>query len=204
MKGLPLLGLALCFAGCGDRGAEPHPAAYPRWLVRADSVNFAVLIVDYDTYAFEGGTLSYYAPCAGCAEDCLPMRIQERDPVDFGWILFSYAPTADTLFAATVIWMGDGRILYPHAFAPPDSFETLPQPAQQPACVQRFQFHTYLPPEVMAAATDSAWSVISSLDLVHALAGTKLRLGYYLYAPTAGFFQPQEAKWVVFLCRGNE
>ena len=197
----PLLPLVLLVAACADHPSAPHRTASQRWLMQTDSLNFAIFIVDADTYAFEGGTLSYYAPCGGCAEDSLPMRIREGDG-DFGWILFSYASTGDTLFAANMAWMGPKDIQYPHAFVPPDSFETL-EPVTQPTNVERFQSsETHFSAEAMAAATDSVWSVISSLDLVHAFAGRKLRVGYFYY-PFCGNDFPG-AKWVVFLCRGNE
>jgi hypothetical protein len=204
MKWMLVLMLLPLVAACNDHATTPPDPVNERWVLRSDSVNFAILIVNYDTYAFEGGTLSYYDSCVGCTLDSLPMLIVREPALDFGSILFSYLPTADTLFAATIVWNGQGHIQYPHAFAPPDSFATLTRSVVQPADVERFQCETHFHPEAMVAATDSVWSVINSLDLVHAFASESYRVGYYLYAPTVGMFDSRRAKWVVFLCRGNE
>lgn len=168
--------------------------------MKSDSLNFAVLVVDSETYAFEGGTLAYYAPCNHCAEDSLPLKVQKTYEGDFGSILFSNAQTGDTLFAATLGWMHPYHVLYPHALAPPDSFETC-EPLTRPTTAQWFMSEGQLSAEDIAAAADSVWSAIGSLDLTHALAGRKLRVGYVWY-PYFGF-DGYEAKWVVFLCRGN-
>jgi hypothetical protein len=201
MRWLPFLGLILVVAGCGDHPAAPHYTCNERWVVKSDSLNLAVLIVDAETYVFEGGTLSYYAPCNHCADDSLPVEIQEAHEGDFGSILFSYPQTGDTLFAALLGWMHPYHIEYPHAFSPPDSF-AICEPLLQPTSVERFELSgRNLSTAFMVAATDSVWSVISPLDITHALAVRKMRVGYLLY-PYFGL-HGYDAKWVVFLCRGN-
>jgi hypothetical protein len=200
VRWLPILGIVLSVAGCGDRPATPHYTCNDRWVVKSDSLNFAVLIVNAETYAFEGGTLSYYAPCDHCADDSLPMGIHETYEGDFGSILFSYPQTGDTLFAALLGWMTPYYVEYPHAFSPPDSFEIC-EPLTQPRSVERIGLSGMdLSTAVMVAAADSVWSVISPLDLTHALAG-KMRVGYFLYPYWTN--DGGEAKWVVFLCRAD-
>ena len=197
MKRLVLLGLALITMGCDSEDGS-------QWAIHTDSLNFAVLIVNFDTYAFEGGTLTYYPPCDNCASDSLPMSIEVEGASDFGRVQFTYTATGDTLFAATTIWMGQGSIQYPHTFDSPESFGTRTAYISQPQDVERFQSETGFSTDFMQAATDSVWSVLSSLDIVHAFAESQFRIGYFLYPPTVGSFDPHSAKWIVFLCCANK
>ncbi len=84
--------------------------------INPDSLNLAVLVVDYDTYVFEGGNLNYYKKCT-CASDSLPFIPHYDPPGDFGGISFTINESGDTIFDATIIWMGTGQIYYPNSFS---------------------------------------------------------------------------------------
>ena len=75
-------------------------------IIKNGYVNIATLMVDFDTYAFEGGNMSYYV-CPNCAVDSIPFLIDYNDPLDFGGITFYLSPVYDTVFNASIIWMGN-------------------------------------------------------------------------------------------------
>ena len=192
----------LALASCGDRVCDPCESHTPGWVLLPDSMNLAVLIVDYSTYAFEGGNLSYYAPCAGCDADSLPIEMVFRDTWDFALVRFTYTETGSTLFRAGITWHGRGQIEYPSRFEPPEAFCILPDEVEEPADPARHQAYIRLDRDTLLAKTDSAWAAVTNLDIVHAFAADSFRVGYFFYTPTVGAFNPFVAKWVIFLYRG--
>ena len=199
---VPIVFLASCSENpC--RCVSPDEPACRDWPVLADSMNLAVLVLDYLTYTFEGGNLAYYEPCDGCDSDSLPFTVDFKPTWDFASILFTYKATGDTLFWAEIIWHGGGQILYPVAFTPADSFCTLSDSIAEPADPERFQFYPTLPPEELITKTDSTWAAVSTLDIVHAFAEGDFKVAYYFYPPAVGAFNPAVAKWIVFLYRGR-
>lgn len=166
--------------------------------INPDSLNLAVLVVDYNTYAFEGGNLSYYEKCT-CSNDSLPFIPDFNSPGDFGGISFTLEHTGDTIFDATIIWMGTGQIYYPSEFSMQWPFEyhdlAMPKPVLEyfdwsgqktndPAIIQK---------------ADSAWDVVDSLIITSFFANYDYKTGIYLYPPTVGMFDPGVAKWIIFL-----
>ena len=106
---------------CDD--ATKSPGSQPnRWDVREGVANFAVLQVDYETLAFEGGVLLQFALCDTCDADSIPLRYSVRPASDFGWSLFEYAATQDTVFYGTTVWSGRGERSVPAQLVAPDSF----------------------------------------------------------------------------------
>jgi len=115
-----------------------------------------------------------------------------------------YHPLGDTLFNATMFWMGHGEISYPEIFHPPDSFPTLETSVSQPSHIERFQYYSSLEEEVLIARTDCAWLSVDNLELVHLFIEQHCKIGYYLYTPVVlGGFSPHCASWIIFLYLGN-
>jgi hypothetical protein len=162
-------------------------------------MNLAILIVDYDTYIFEGTNLSHYVPCGDCGVDSLPFEFV----FDYAWDLasaaFSYTATGDTLFRAGVYWMGTGEIEVPEVFIPPEAFTFVEEEIDQPSDPELFLNYEYptIPEDELIARTDTAWSAVSRLDLVHSFAEDVFRVGYYFWTPSV--FSLAKAKWVIFL-----
>ena len=167
---------------------------------KQDSTAIAILVVNFQNFAFEGARVSHFPQTGNTQDSNLPFVITQKNPTDFGWILFSYHPTGDTVLAASIVWHGQGRISYPHSFAPVDSFQLLGTSVQQPSSVERFVYLLTFSDDSLVSMTDSVWSSICNLDIVHDFNRANMRVGYYLYPPTVGLFDPSHAKWIVFLC----
>jgi len=182
-----------------DNPGAPCDTTHRGWRLEPDSMNLAILALDFQTYALKGVNLEYYRPGRGSCPDSLPFDPDFRPTWDFGSILFRYSLTGDTLFSAGIVWMGRGKIRYPASFTSPDSFCVCEDEIAQPPDPRRYQFYARPPREVLIAKTDSAWAAVSSLDIVHAFAEGPFRIGYYLYPPVVGMFDPAAAMWIVFL-----
>lgn len=198
-----LILLIIFASSCVNNLKEPQEEHLYSWPLLPDSMNLAILIVDYQTYEFEGGNLSYYPLCANCDSDSLPFSITFISPGDFGEITFSYTETNDTLFRASIVWMGLGEILYPDEFVPADSFQTVQESIEKPELSEYFDYWLGLDESTFYAKTDLAWASISSIHITNDFATELFRVGFYLYTPSVGVFDPDPAKWIIFLYRGN-
>lgn len=209
-KPLLMLILLALACSCSEDSTGPGKQSPARWRIDPDSLNFAVLVLDYLSYRFEGGDLSYYAPCASCDQDSLPFLISSIQPGDFGWMLFRYSVTGDTLFYATAVWNGLGRIEYPREIAPPDSFGVKSRGVRQPPEPEYYIYYYQLyrdrnPSPETIAATDSCWASISKLDIVRSFAQAgPFKAAYLAYHRRFGVFDITKSKWVVFLFRKND
>ena len=109
------------------------------WL-RDDTTNIAILVVDYLTYNFEGGTIQYYPLPSSITTDSLPFEIEYLPPSDFGHIIFKLIESHDTLFYGTIVWHGRGEIKYPKEILPPDSFARTPYPINDPLSIKYYEY----------------------------------------------------------------
>ena len=166
-------------------------------------MNLAVLITDYLTYKFERGALNYYPQCNACDTDSLPFKIDFVPPVDFGSIAFSYTETGDTLLYGTLIWLGRGELTQPENFLPRDRFGDLGTAAPEPVDREFYNIYPHMDPAEFAAKADTAWAHVKRLDIVWDFAAADYRAGFYLYAPAVGVFNPQSARWIIFLYRSG-
>jgi hypothetical protein len=164
-------------------------------------MNLAVLVSDYQTYEFERGALNFYPLCVSCDVDSLPFAVEYVPPGDFGGITFSYTETADTLLHGTIIWLGTGALDRPVNFQSRDQFRDLDSVAAAPAASEYFNIIPLLDPAEFEAQADTAWAHVERLDIVHQFASREYRIAFYLYAPAVGVFDPNEAKWIIFLYR---
>lgn len=169
------------------------------WNVDPDSANVAILKFDFQTYQFEGAAYANYAPCLHCSPDSLPWEILYHGPGDFGDITFQYSPTQDTLFHATIIWMGEGNIVIPDTFAPPESFVYEDSVHIHPDTVYHF-FKDGWDTDWWESRADTLWNTLEILGLsnLNMFDFPQTQAGIYLYPPTVGMFDPNPAKWIVF------
>jgi hypothetical protein len=171
------------------------------FITRILRPTLAVLVFDYTTYAFEGGSIQEQDPCHNC--DCvhLPFVVRERNLGDEKWIRFVYEPSLQEVFYASVVWHGWGAIQTPSHFSPADSFAVAPDSLPQPRHVERFDSflgYTGLSPSDLPVRTDSVWASACHLQLLNLFEPSTFRIGYYLYAPAVGGFSPSLAKWIIF------
>ncbi len=166
-------------------------------------MNFAVLALDYLTYEFEEGALNYYPACNGCDNDSLPFDVVFNTPADFGDIAFRYTETGDSLLFGTIIWMGTGELTQPDNFLPAGGFGELSAAAGEPVRKEYFNIYPPLNSAEFDARADTAWANVNRLDITWDFAMKDYRVGFYLYAPRVGVFDPGAAQWIVFLYRGK-
>ncbi|MBC8181168.1 T9SS type A sorting domain-containing protein [candidate division KSB1 bacterium] len=175
--------------------------------VKEDSMSLAVFVLDFKSYEFIEANIAYYPLCDSCDYLGLPFSIDFVSPNDFGSILFKYLYNYDTLFNASIIWMGQGNIDYPEQFIPADSFETTNNHIPLLENAQYYDYwlipYFYTWTEYTQKA-DSAWLSIDALQIVNEYADYTYRVGFYAYTPQVGLFNPDVAKWIVFLYYGND
>ncbi len=168
-------------------------------IIKHDIVNLATLIVDFETYEFEGGDISYYS-CANCSTDSIPFTIDYQAPCDFGGVTFTLSSTQETVFDATIVWMGLGYILYPNSFGLSAPFINANRLTTKPSDLKYIYAHGS---EIVDAneilAADSAWNSIDSLEITNLFAENGFEATILLYTPTVGLFNPAVAKWIIFL-----
>ncbi|MFO7868922.1 MAG: T9SS type A sorting domain-containing protein [Bacteroidales bacterium] len=168
-------------------------------IVKKDSVHIATLIVDYSTYNFEGGNISYYT-CPTCFVDSIPFTIDYTPPGDFGNITFSLSPTEDTVFHATTTWMGTGEILYPNKFDMEESFRDTNTATTIPNDLRYISRDgTTITDTSILHKADSAWNVVNSLKITNLCNKNGFKSAIYYYTPTDGVLDLNNAKWIIFL-----
>lgn len=187
--------LVLVLSGCAGEEASEPPAPESRWVLQPDSANVAILQFNRQTYALEGGALRRFTLCQDCDLDSLPFAYSLERPSDFGWYLFRYLGTRDTVLYATSVWMGRGKILVPPALLPPDSFAVASGVMRAPLSVRYYDCPATDP------QTDTLWAAAQKVDITREFSTVPYRLGIFLYSPEGGMYYSQ--KWVVFLYAGN-
>lgn len=193
-------------AACGDNASGPTSDNPGPWDPHEGQMNLAILLLDYQTYALKGGNVSHYELCDNCDKEGLPFEGIYDPPNDFGSVTLVYTETGDTVFDATIVWNGTGRIRYPTTFLKPDTFNTERYHKPLPADVEYLSVggRPTTPNEETLELTNRAWEAMDRLDIVHAYARKPYRVGFYMYAPRVGMFDPSKARWVVFLYRADQ
>lgn len=173
------------------------------WEIEGDSMNLAIIVLDYQTFDLLGGHFSIHPACADCDKEDLPFAITYNSPGDFGDILIRYSATQDTLFFAEIIWMGLGSIHVPNMFVPADSLKQTQADILDPISTEYFEFSLAMPDSILRPKADSAWQSIKQLQIVNQFSDHAYRMGIYLYPPSVGVFNPQYAQWIIFLYQGR-
>jgi hypothetical protein len=169
-------------------------------VLKSNSLNFATLIVDYDTWDFEGGNLSYYQQCENCTEDSIPFEILVSYPGDFGSITYKIQYTLETVFYASIIWMGSGQIYHPENFTLSYPFNTTNHLVEKPGHIEYYDKYgtKVYSDSAFIKAADTAWQKIESLTITRLFSENNYKVGLYLYPPYVGIFSPEAAKWIIF------
>ena len=165
-------------------------------IIQNDYSTVATLVVDYDSYAFEGGNITYYT-CPGCPTDSFPFTVNY---IDLSSVTFQLLPTEDTIFYASIIPMGVGQIYQPNEFSTQTPFNKGLNAVNKSDDMKYLKFdgsETTNPSFTNKA--DSAWDVIKSLQVTELFAEKGFKSAIYLYPPKVTIFDPREAKWIIFL-----
>ena len=166
-----------------------------------NKVNVFTLLVDYNSPQFQGGNLAYY-DCLDCSNDSLPFYVSYHDTGDFGSLSYTLAPTGDTLFYGSTVWMGQGEMLYPSSFNMDSPFMLQDDIIGMPEDVVCYdmQGRRISDPQFMNAA-QTAWYEVNRLEVVKMASENGFKTAMMVYSPTAGVFDPGAAKWVIFMYR---
>jgi len=148
----------------------------------------------------KGVIVAFYPPCEDCDIDSLPFKVMSNGVPDYYDIAFTFTETGDTLFYATIIWMGLGQILYPNEFLPANSFKIMHSDNPEPIGTEYFDFVKM--EDSLEMKGQVAWETVRNLDISKEFAKYPYRVGIHLYPPTVGVFDTNPAKWIVFLYRG--
>jgi hypothetical protein len=169
-------------------------------IIKNGVVNMATLVLDFETYAFEGGHMAYYV-CPTCATDSLQYFVDYMSPGDFGGISFTLNEAQDTFFDGTIVWAGMGQIHYPDNFNLDYPFTYVNESVPEPADIKflgingdKMEEDSWLYP-----LKDSVWQAVDSLSITHLFATEDYKAVVYFYAPSVGVLDPSVAKWIVFL-----
>jgi hypothetical protein len=200
VKWVTLLTLAVsAVVGCEeDREVVGLPEP-PPWEIIPDSMNFGILIVDYLSYSFEGGTVDHYPLCGNGDVDSLPIAITRTPPVDMGDVTVRYTCSGDTLLYATQIWGGVGEIKQPARFLPPSMFHRVGTQPSPPVSLEYLEFTQ----EWLVSRADTVWATVQHLDVVQEFSTAEYRAAVFLYSPSSGGTDPEweYVDWLVFLYR---
>ncbi|MFQ5512773.1 MAG: hypothetical protein ACE5EO_13120 [Candidatus Krumholzibacteriia bacterium] len=195
---LAILLVVAVLGGCEDAVVIP-PGPSP-WVLKPDSMNLGILILDFLSYEFEGGRLDYFPPCDSCDVDSLPFEQIYNPPVDLGDITFRYTETGDTLLYATTIWGGSGRIVYPSEFLATERFIRTWPPLRPPV---RMEYFFNDARTTRFARADTAWQHAKTLDVVREFSSAEYRVGVYLHGARSADPDPTLNSWVIFLYRSG-
>ena len=172
-----------------------------------DSASFGVFIFDYPTGGFEEGTVLNVPPCNNCDSIGVPFYFDYQEPGDEGWDIFYYSEndTGDTIFFASIMWMGLGEIIFPDVFYNADSFLVEIENAPDPDTLEYWSFNEIqLDNGSLPGTADTAYQQIRKLSLVHEFAEDSYQILVYLYTPTVGATDLAVAKWIFFLFRNPQ
>ena len=173
-------------------------------IIKNGVVSLATLVVDYTTNNFEGGNIEYYS-CNDYRNDSIPFDIYYRPPGDFGNIFFKLSSIKDTVFYATIIWMGKGKIKYPHTFSKLAPFINSSVATDKPNDLWFIYADTLMTKYLnLFSKVDTAWNAVKTLEITKSFYEKGFKSAIYFYPPTYGVFNPNVAKWIIFLYHNDQ
>ncbi len=204
---LRLFLLALFFLFSCEKSTEPVTSLENEMALQKNAINIATLLLDFETYEFEGGNLRTFALDQASDSDSLPFMVSFVYPADFGSVLFQLDQSADTVFYGTIVWRGEGEIFIPRHIVPADSFNISSGIFKEPMSIYHYEYISLPLLDSLAhdstfnikEKADSAWYAIKNLGITREFSKVDYRVGIYLYPPSVGAFIPSRAKWIVFL-----
>jgi hypothetical protein len=187
----------LClYVSCKKDVGHIKPSESPEEIISVSpATKILILKVDYVTKSFKGGTEIALAPHSFTA-DSLPIAESYVPPADFGRLSLIYAPTSDTLFNGTIIWMGSGAEKIPSQLSPATSFAKMNSSVALPSASRFQQLHRTFP----ASRDTIPWDAIKNLSVVNQyVSGNTKKIGYFLYTPSVGIGNPLEWNWFFYI-----
>jgi hypothetical protein len=188
MTGLVLL---ITLASCGKKESTEDSAS-----VEGDIL---MLIVDYTTNNFEGGTELSFSE----KSDAFTVTWDYDAPGDFGGIKLFYSEINEMLFSGTIIWMGRGTIEYPENILPAEHFvRTL---------VNNYIFpengfeHVFFEGTTLDDEYNPVWASVQNVIKArkYLASNPSQKVKIFFYTPSVGSGNPADWKWILFLKSEN-
>ena len=133
------------------------------WELDYESANFAFLVVDFNTYNFEGGYFTKFNYYPGFDTTGIPFTIVYNAPMDSGDILFAYSATNDTIFSASIWWAGRGQILFPDSIDDASLFTYDSSIIINPFTIEYLKYMDEIDESEFQQKADSAWLSVKKL-----------------------------------------
>lgn len=168
-------------------------------IIHPGQVTVATLIVDFQTYNFDGGNISYY-DCPSCSNDTFPLLSEYVAPGDFGYMKFKLNPSMDIFFNGSIVWAGEGGIFYPTIFGIDPPFANSSINISTPDDFLTLDYDG-MPMQGQNPVNDAllSWNAIRYLEITKIFSSQGFKSAVYFYAPAVGAFDAGPAKYIIFL-----
>ncbi len=190
MKKIAFLFLLIIFSSCSDDADDN--------VIQNQNRELTILKVDFLTHTFEGGNSFEFNNIA--MTNTLPIEEIYVAPSDFGNYTLKYTPTNEVIFDGPIAWMG-GSYDLPLDFDSSDYETTTLNPS-----INLDEIEYFMPTADILAGEGytnfdyaSVWNSIKNLQVTNNCLNNNGKIGFVLYTPGLGLFQPENAYWLVIL-----
>ncbi len=190
MKKIAFLFLLIIISSCSDDSDDN--------VIQNQNRELTILKVDFLTHTFEGGNSFEFNNIA--MTNTLPIEEIYVAPSDFGNYTLKYTPTNEVIFDGPIAWMG-GSYDLPLDFNSSDYETTMLNPT-----INLDEIEYFLPTADILAGEGytnfdytSVWNSIKNLQITNECLNNNGKIGFVLYTPGLGLFQPENAYWLVIL-----
>lgn len=190
MKKIAFLFLLIIISSCSDDSDDN--------VIQNQNRELTILKVDFLTHTFEGGNSFEFNNIA--MTNSLPIEEIYVAPSDFGNYTLKYTPTNEVIFDGPIAWMG-GSYDLPLDFNSSDYETTMLNPT-----INLDEIEYFLPTADILAGEGytnfdytSVWNSIKNLQITNECLNNNGKIGFVLYTPGLGLFQPENAYWLVIL-----
>ena len=190
MKQIAFLFLLIIFSSCSDDADDN--------VIQNQNRELTILKVDFLTHTFEGGNSFEFNNIA--MTNTLPIEEIYVAPSDFGNYTLKYTPTNEVIFDGPIAWMG-GSYDLPLDFDSSDYETTTLNPS-----INLDEIEYFMPTADILAGEGytnfdyaSVWNSIKNLQVTNDCLNNNGKIGFVLYTPGLGLFQPENAYWLVIL-----
>lgn len=190
MKKIAFLFLLIIISSCSDDSDDN--------VIQNQNRELTILKVDFLTHTFEGGNSFEFNNIA--MTNTLPIEEIYVAPSDFGNYTLKYTPTNEVIFNGPIAWMG-GSYDLPLDYNSSDFETTTLNPS-----INLDEIEYFLPTIDILADEGytnfdftSVWNSIKTLRVTNDCLNNNGKIGFVLYTPGLGLFQPENAYWLVIL-----
>lgn len=190
MKKIAFLFLLIIISSCSDDSDDN--------VIQNQNRELTILKVDFLTHTFEGGNSFEFNNIA--MTNTLPIEEIYVAPSDFGNYTLKYTPTNEVIFNGPIAWMG-GSYDLPLDYNSSDFETTTLNPS-----INLDEIEYFMPTADILAGEGytnfdyaSVWNSIKNLQVTNDCLNNNGKIGFVLYTPGLGLFQPENAYWLVIL-----